>query len=223
MHVDGQFGYDDDMFTRYVLVVLVLAGCGKHDATKQEGGPAPEVAPPPSGSATPPAEPPPVATSTPPVAPAPPPPAEPPGAGSNGSNGSNAHKDEPVQASTTAEREQLERAIAPYIERARKSYPGAKKRYLAGLPAGERFSVVTKLHSPGRVEAVFVTVTGIKGDQVTGNIDSEVHGVDGYKAGDSYTLSEKDIVDWVVVRPDGSEEGNVVGKFLDERNAKQPH
>ena len=73
----------------------------------------------------------------------------------------------------------------------------------------------------GRVEAVFVTVTGIKGDQITGHIDSDVRGVAGYKAGDSYTLSERDIVDWVIIRPDGSEEGNVVGKFLEERNAKQ--
>jgi len=52
---------------------------------------------------------------------------------------------------------------------------------------------VTKLHSPGRVEAVFVTVTGIKGDQITGRIDSDVRGVVGYKAGDSHTLFERDI------------------------------
>jgi len=115
----------------------------------------------------------------------------------------------------------MERAIAPYIEQARKSYPGAKKRYLAGLPSGHRFSVLTKLHSPGREEAVFVTVTGIKGDQITGHIDSDVRGVVGYKAGDSYTLSERDIVDWVIVQPDGSEEGNLVGKFVEERFAKQ--
>jgi uncharacterized protein YegJ (DUF2314 family) len=202
-HVDEQFGYDGDMLTRYVLVGLVLAGCGKPDATQQQGAPAPAVAPPPAGAPTP------------PVAPAPPPAAEPPRAGSN------APKDEPVQASTSAERDELERAIAPYIEQARKSYPDAKKRYLAGLPPGQRFSIVTKLHSPGRVEAVFVTVTGIKGDQVTGRIDSDVRGVAGYKVGDSYTLSERDIVDWVIVRPDGSEEGNLVGKFLEERNAKQ--
>jgi hypothetical protein len=120
-------------------------------------------------------------------------------------------------------REEIERAIAPYIEQARKSYPAAKKRYLAGLPSGHRFAVMTKLHSPGREEAVFVTVAGIKGDQVTGRIDSDVRGVVGYKAGDSYTLSERDIIDWVIVRPDGSEEGNLIGKFLDERNARQPH
>jgi uncharacterized protein YegJ (DUF2314 family) len=205
------------MLMRYVLLGIALAGCGKPDATKQQGAPASEVAAPPAGSATPPAAPPPASASTPPVASAPPAAAEPPRAGSNAS------KDEPVQASTSVERENLEREIAPYVERARKSYPDAKKRYLAGLPRGHRFSVVTKLHSPGHEEAVFVTVTGIKGDQVTGHIDSEVRGVAGYKAGDSYTLPERDIVDWVIVKPDGSEEGNLVGKFLDERNAKQPH
>ena len=193
------------MLTRYVLIALVLAGCGKSDTTKQQGAPASAVASPPAGAPTP------------PVAPAPPPGAEPPRAGSN------APKDEPVQASTSAERDELERAIAPYIEQARKSYPDAKKRYLAGLPPGHRFSIVTKLHSPGGVEAVFVTVAGIKGDQVTGHIASAVRGVAGYKAGDSYTLSERDIVDWVIVRPDGSEEGNLVGKFVEERNAKQHH
>lgn len=219
-HVDKQLGYDDDMFTRYVLVGAVLAGCGKSDATKQQGAPASTVAPPPAVAPTPPvapAPPPPAVAPTPPVASAPPPAAGLPRAGSN------SPKDEPVQASTSSEREELERAIAPYIEQARKSYPDAKKRYLAGLPPKTRFSVVTKLHSPGGVEAVFVTVTGIKGDQVTGHIDSDVRGVGGYKAGDSYTLSERDIVDWVIIRPDGSEEGNLVGKFLDERSAKQHH
>jgi hypothetical protein len=205
------------MLTRYVLIGLVLAGCGKPDATKQQGAPASSVATAPerapaSSVATAPERAPASAAAT-----APPPASEPPRAGSNAS------KDEPVQASTGAEREKLEREIAPYIEQARKSYPDAKKRYLAGLPRGQRFSVVTKLHSPGREEAVFVTVTGIKGDQVTGRIDSDVRGVVGYKAGDSYTLSERDIADWVIVRPDGSEEGNLIGKFLDGRNAKQPH
>jgi uncharacterized protein YegJ (DUF2314 family) len=218
MTVDEQFGYDDDMLTRYVLIGLVLAGCQKPDATKQQGAPAPSGAEakaperPASSVATAPK-----GAPASPVATAPPPAAEPPRAGSN------AAKDDPIQASTSVERENLERAIAPYTAQARKSYPDAKKRYLAGLPRGQRFSVVTKLHSPGREEAVFVTVTGIKGDQVTGHIDSDVRGVVGYKAGDSYTLAERDIADWVIVRPDGSEEGNLIGKFLDERNAKQPH
>jgi hypothetical protein len=35
-------------------------------------------------------------------------------------------------------------------------------------------------------------------------------------SGDPYKLSERDLTDWLISKPDGSEEGNVVGKFLDE-------
>lgn len=135
--------------------------------------------------------------------------------------GSNAPKDQPVHVATASDFAELERAIAPYSAQARKSYPDAKRRYLAGLPAGQHFSVVTKLHSPGRSEVVFVAVTGIQGDQITGRIASDISSVAGYKSGDPYTMSEGDLVDWVISQPDGSEEGNVVGKFLDERSAKQ--
>jgi len=137
--------------------------------------------------------------------------------------GSNAPKDRPVHTSTRAERAELERAIAPYREQARKSYPDAKRRYLAGLPRGYRFSVVTDLHSSGHVETVFIAVSSIKGDQITGFIDNNILEVAGYKAGDSYTLSERDIIDWVILRPDGSEEGNFVGNFLDEWGSKHHH
>lgn len=129
--------------------------------------------------------------------------------------GSNAPQDKPVALSNQSEVDELERAIAPYSEQARRSYPDAKQRYLAGLPSGHRFAVATKLHSPGRVETVFVAVQRIEGDRITGTIASDVRGVTGYKTGDSYTLPESDVVDWVISHPDGSEEGNVVGKFLD--------
>lgn len=140
--------------------------------------------------------------------------AQPPAAGA-GSAGSNASKDQPVAATSPSEVAALEKAIAPYVEQAKRSFPDAKKRFVAGLPTGHKFAVATKLHSPGKVETVFVMVQSIKGDQITGQIASDVRGVTGYKAGDSYTLPESDLVDWVIARPDGSEEGNVVGKFLE--------
>jgi hypothetical protein len=110
--------------------------------------------------------------------------------------------------------------VAPYIEQGRKTYPDAKRRYLGGLLPKRSFYVITKLHSPGAEESVFIAVTGIQGDQITGKIASEILSVAGYKEGDSYKLPESDLIDWVILRPDGSEEGNVVGKFLDDYNAK---
>ena len=40
--------------------------------------------------------------------------------------------------------------------------------------------------------------------------------------GDPYTFPEGELVDWLITHPDGSEEGNVVGKFLDEWQKTRP-
>ena len=132
-----------------------------------------------------------------------------------------APKDQPVNAGNSKEVEEVEKAIAPYIEKARKTYPDAKKRYLAGLPQGQNFFVVTKLKDKrGKFEQVFITVARIEGDKITGRIASPIGVVQGFKQGDAYTFPEAELVDWLITRPDGSEEGNVVGKFLDEWQSK---
>lgn len=200
------------MVTRVILIGVLLIACGKSESAKQ-GGPAsaPAAVEPPAsaiaGSAAP------AAPATAAQAPAEPPAA--PATASGSGAGSDASKDKPVAASSQAEVNALEKAIAPYREQARKSYPDAKRRFVAGLPTGHKFAVAAQLHGAGKSETVFVMVKEIKGDQITGRIDSDVRVVTGYKAGDSYTLPEKDLIDWVILRPDGSEEGNVVGKFLD--------
>jgi len=185
------------MLARHVLIGLVLAACGKPEATKQQGSPAPAEAKPAPQPPAPTAE-------LPPLSP-------------------NAPKDQPVHASGAERAAELDRAIAPYIEEGRKTYPDAKRRYLAGLPPKHSFFVITELHSKGAKESVFIAVTSIKGDQISGTIASDILNVTGYKAGDPYQLSESDLIDWMISRPDGSEEGNVVGKFLDEWNAKHSH
>jgi hypothetical protein len=127
----------------------------------------------------------------------------------------NAPKDKPI--ATTAEKfAALERAIAPYVAKARASYPAAKKRYQAGLPARHVFFLTTRLHDPsGKFEQVFIEVKSISKDKITGVIASDVIGLEGFKRGDKYTFLEKDLLDWLIAKPDGTEEGNEVGKFLD--------
>jgi hypothetical protein len=109
-------------------------------------------------------------------------------------------------------------AIAPYVEKARKTYPDAKRRFLEGLPKDHAFFAVTRLkdHS-GTVEQVFVAVSGIRDGRIAGRIASEVLGVQGYKYGDPTDFPENELIDWLITRPDGSEEGNFVGKFLEGR------
>jgi hypothetical protein len=127
----------------------------------------------------------------------------------------NAPKDNPVPI---AQRRQaaFEAAIAPYVAQARSTYPGAKARFLSGLPHGQIFFVTTRVRSAdGKVEQVFVRVAQIENGMIQGRIASDVTLVPGYRQGDSYAFPESQLLDWLIAHPDGSEEGNVVGKFLD--------
>ncbi len=127
----------------------------------------------------------------------------------------NAPLDKPVQA-TSDQAKSLEEAIKPYIQKAKDTYPQAKKRYLAGLPAKETFFITTRLHDKeGRYEQVFIAVKEIKNGIVKGLIWSDVQIVSGYKHGDNYSFPESELIDWTISKADGSEEGNFVGNFLD--------
>jgi len=96
------------------------------------------------------------------------------------------------------------------------AYPDAKRRYLAGLPPGETFFVTTILRdADGNFEQAFLRVDKIKDGAVTGRISSEIATVHGFHLNDICTVPEQELVDWLIAKPDGSEEGNVVGKFLE--------
>src|SRR5207237_10623773 len=102
-------------------------------------------------------------------------------------------------------------------------YPEAKRRYLTGLPAGQHFFVVTNLRDgSGTSEQVFIAVVLIKDNRITGRIASDILGVKGFKNGDPYSFPESELVDWLITNPDGTEDGNVVGKFLDEWQKSRP-
>lgn len=127
----------------------------------------------------------------------------------------NAPKDKPVDAKS-GEVRRFEAAIKPHIEMARKTYPEARERFLKGLPPKHSFFITTRLTDASkRFEQVFIAVKEIKDGKVTGLIWSDIQLVYGYKHGDSYTFPESELIDWTISKPDGAEEGNFVGKFLD--------
>jgi hypothetical protein len=127
----------------------------------------------------------------------------------------NAPKDKPVSA-TSSEVQRFEEAIKPYIEKARATYPEAKERFLKGLPPKHSFFVTTRLYdSTGRFEQVFIAVKEIEDGKIKGLIWSDIELVPSYKKGDLYTFPESELIDWTISRPDGTEEGNFVGNFLD--------
>ncbi len=121
-----------------------------------------------------------------------------------------------VTAHTAEEVRKYNHAIAPYIAKGRKTYPSAKKRFLAGLPSAYKFAVKTRLKDrDGNFEDSFIEVKSIKNGIIAGTINSHLTVVKEFKTGQSYKLPESEVDDWVILRPDATEEGNFVGKFLD--------
>jgi len=115
-----------------------------------------------------------------------------------------------------AELARFRAAIEPFVQMGRATYPLAKERYGQGLPAGYLFFVTTELQGTnGRFEQVFVRVVSIDDQTIEGDIASDIAVVSGYQRGDPLTLSENDVKDWTIAGPDGSEEGNFVGRFMD--------
>ena len=144
------------------------------------------------------------------------------GLGQNSGNvAPNAPPDKPVRANSQDEVARIEEAIKPYLEKAKQTYPEARRRFLAGLPPKHGFFLTTRLHDKeGHFEQTFIAVSEIKDGTVKGRIANELTTVAGYKQGDEYTFPESDILDWTITRPDGTEEGNFIGKFLDEYQKK---
>jgi uncharacterized protein DUF2314 len=124
--------------------------------------------------------------------------------------------DRPVKVTSKDAEARFRQRIEPYVKQARATYPGAKRRYLAGLPSGEKFYVTTQLRNEdGRFEQIFILVQRIQARTITGRIASDIQVVQGYKRGDVHRVAENEILDWLIARRDGSEDGNFVGKFLD--------
>ncbi|KAF0812389.1 hypothetical protein IGB42_03057 [Andreprevotia sp. IGB-42] len=109
--------------------------------------------------------------------------------------------------------------IAPYVQQARNTYAAAKRRFQAGLPAGQSFFLATTLTDlSGNRENVFIAVNRINNGVVYGKIWNDLQTVRGYRYGDAYSFAENRMLDWLITKAYGSEEGNFVGKYLDSRS-----
>ena len=137
-------------------------------------------------------------------------------ASAQGTLSPDAPPDRPVAVASDTALQRLFELTQPAVDQARATYPQAKQRFLAGLPANHLFFITTRLRDgAGRVEQVFVAVDSIAGTQLHGRLSSRIGVVTGYRYGDRLAIPEAELVDWLIAKPDGSEEGNFVGKFLD--------
>ena len=124
-------------------------------------------------------------------------------------------QDKPVPV-TAEKSKKFADAIAPYVKKARETLPETKKKYLAGIPKDQTFFVTINLYDPSKnFEQVFVRVTSWKGKAVQGILASDLALIHNHSKGEKLTCNESEILDWTISKPDGTEEGNFVGKFLD--------
>ena len=125
-------------------------------------------------------------------------------------------KNKPVHIEGAQQMTDVARAMQPYVAKARKTYPAAKKRFLAGLPPKYLFCLTTKLWdgSHRKFEIVFVVADQIKTGTIAGRLATHTKQPVGYNFGDKISFSESEVMDWTIVHPDGTEEGNIVGKFM---------
>ena len=127
----------------------------------------------------------------------------------------NAPPDNPARVSGPEPVKKFEEAIAPYVKKARETLPRAKKKYLKGLHRGEIFFVTTRIHEGDKFEQAFVRVTSWEDETIRGLLASEMALLTNHKRGEAVVCNESDVIDWTISKPDGTEEGNFVGKFLD--------
>ena len=99
---------------------------------------------------------------------------------------------------------------------AMKSWPDAKARFQHGLPDKHSlFITFVPVDQEQRAEYVFLAVDDISDEGVSGRLWTEVFNVQGFKFGDRFLVDEEAISDWLITKPDGSEDGNLIGKYLD--------
>lgn len=112
--------------------------------------------------------------------------------------------------------EDLQTQLDALSKQARQQLPKVRQRFLKGLPTGEAMFIMTNVRNPeGKRENAFVQVLKWEKGQVAGAVASDMVYVTNIKRGDAITVPEANIVDWMISRADGSEEGNVVGKYMD--------
>jgi hypothetical protein len=111
--------------------------------------------------------------------------------------------------------------IAGLVHQARFTWPPVRTRFELGLPKGNVLFVSLQLvDSDQRRETVFIRVLSLSGDRIKGMIASDLESVHGFKAGQTLEFAESAILDWTISRPDGSEEGNLIGKYLESRETR---
>jgi uncharacterized protein YegJ (DUF2314 family) len=117
-------------------------------------------------------------------------------------------------------RSEVERQFARPTEDARKTLPEAKRRFLEGLPRGYSFYVTVVFTDAGDKENAYVQVRRWENKGITGIVATAMLRVCSYQMGQQIKIPEDEVIDWTITSPDGAEEGNFIGKYIDSHRQR---
>lgn len=108
---------------------------------------------------------------------------------------------------------EAKRLLEVYEAQAKNTLDLFNKKFDSG--SNDTFYITTRLHEGSYFEQVFVKLQKIDKGIYKGSIASDPIGKVKFNSGDYIEVKAGDVTDWLIVLPDGSEEGNLQGKALD--------
>jgi hypothetical protein len=122
----------------------------------------------------------------------------------------------PVDCDGSFKANRLDEIVKELAPKALEGWPSAKARFLAGLPERHSLFVTILLTGDrGQLEYLFVAVDRIENNDIHGRVWNEVRQIKYLYHGAPIALPEDSISDWLITKPDGTEEGNLIGKYMD--------
>jgi uncharacterized protein YegJ (DUF2314 family) len=118
------------------------------------------------------------------------------------------YKDSPVNIDSD-----MQVILSAYEEQARNTLDVFNKEFSENDQ--NIFYVTTRIYQDENFEQIFVRLVSIKGGVYEGVIASSPLGKVDFKSGDKISVKSADVLDWLIVLPDGEERGNLQGKALD--------
>ena len=118
-----------------------------------------------------------------------------------------------------AEEQKFEAMIAPCIAMTKKALPDVKKNYVGRQLQGDALYVTVRLYDPnGKKEALHLQVATWEGAAIRGKINETPRALKTYHRGQTIEVKETDVLDWTFLKPDGTEDGNLIGRQIESPN-----
>ena len=118
----------------------------------------------------------------------------------------------PKDTITPVSKKNHHRFIAPDVQKAKETFPQAKKRFIKGLPKGSSFCLTVGLNENGTDESVLIKALAFSNGQIFGVLATKTPSTNSFTYGSRMIVDENEITDWTITSPEIQEEGRTHDK-----------